>query len=633
MKILFAIEKGLLVLGLFLLPLAFLPIFLSPFEPVKMALLYLLLALLLLTSSAKAALTDSLTFFASKFDLAMAGLALVYLTAAILKTPNKMEAFFIPGTSAIIFGPVSLFWLVKSHQADKKNFLTALLASGVTVSVISLLALTGVLTKIPQLPALAKNTLFSPLGSKLNEAIFLAILLPLGAGLAWTEKEIVKKSFWLVALGLISLNLALSVYNLLPGKPAFPSLPNLATSWAVAVDTLKTSPVLGIGPGNYLTAFNSFRPLTYNSTPVWMARFTTANNFVLTLVTETGLLGITIFSFLLFRVIQAVKTPVDPYLTVSLGLALIFLFIFPVSLTQLVVIALLLGLTAKVQKTNFPIPSKTPLLVLAFLVIAAVGALGFWGSRALAAESKFKKSIDALTKNDGKAAYDLMGEVTLINPRVDRYHAAYSQVNLALARALAQAGQNLTETDRQTITQLISQTIREAKAAVALNPQRAGNWEILAKTYQAIMPFAQGADNFAIQTFNQAVALDPINTDLRIALGGVFYALGRYDEAIDTFKLAVLTKPDHANAHYNLAAAFREKGEIEKAITEMKTVLSLVKPDSPDYQLAKTELDSLEKKRPAKEVKGTENLTPPQPAETPVIEPQLELPKEATPPT
>jgi tetratricopeptide (TPR) repeat protein len=154
----------------------------------------------------------------------------------------------------------------------------------------------------------------------------------------------------------------------------------------------------------------------------------------------------------------------------------------------------------------------------------------------------------------------------------------------------------------------------------------------LAQVYQSIVPFAQGADEFAIQTYSQAVALDPINPNLRIALGGVYYALGRFDEAIQVFQLAVLAKPDLANAHYNLGLALREKGETDQAIAQMNAVLSLVAKDSQDYQIAKTELDNLEKNKTSKTTGEAETLTPPAKAEAPVIKPPLELPKEATPP-
>jgi len=224
-----------------------------------------------------------------------------------------------------------------------------------------------------------------------------------------------------------------------------------------------------------------------------------------------------------------------------------------------------------------------------------------------------------------------MAQAITQSPYVDRYHASLAQVEMAIASSIAN-NKDLTEEDRQTITQLISQAINEGKATVTLNQGRSANWELLAQIYQNIMSFAEGADQFAIDTYTQAVALDPINPNLRIGLGGVYYALGRYDDAIDIFKLAALAKPDLANSHYNLAIAYGEKKNYDSAIAEMNTVLTLVAKDSPDYTLAKNTLDALEKARPATPAAaGSENLTPPQKQET-VIEPPIELPEEATPP-
>ena len=148
------------------------------------------------------------------------------------------------------------------------------------------------------------------------------------------------------------------------------------------------------------------------------------------------------------------------------------------------------------------------------------------------------------------------------------------------------------------------------------------------------MPFAQGSDNFAIQTYSQAIALDPVNPNLRIGLGGIYYALGRFDEAISAFQLATLAKPDLANAHYNLSAVLREKNEISKAIDEINIVLSLVKKDSNDYKIAQTELENLEKNRPssAKATEGQGSLIPPTEAPQQIIKPPIELPQEATTP-
>ena len=197
-----------------------------------------------------------------------------------------------------------------------------------------------------------------------------------------------------------------------------------------------------------------------------------------------------------------------------------------------------------------------------------------------------------------------------------------------LASSIA-SKKNISDTDRSTVTQLIQQAISEGKATVTLNPDRSGNWQILAQIYQSIMPYAQGADQFAIQTYSQAATLDPIDPNLRIALGGVYYALGEYDNAIDAFKLAVLAKPDLANAHYNLAIAYREKKDYTDAETEMNNVLTLVPQNSADYKLAQSTLEDIKKNIPAA---SGNSLQAPQPAETSNIKPPITLPSEATPP-
>jgi tetratricopeptide (TPR) repeat protein len=191
---------------------------------------------------------------------------------------------------------------------------------------------------------------------------------------------------------------------------------------------------------------------------------------------------------------------------------------------------------------------------------------------------------------------------------------------------------DLTDEDKNNITQAIQAAIAEGKATVALNPQRAANWALLANIYQAVMPFAQGADTFTLQAYSQAVALDPIDPNLRITLGGVYYALGRYDEAIQAFQLATFAKPDLANAHYNLSVAYREKGEMDKAIEEMKIVLTLVPKNTNDYTTAQNELTDLETKKSSAEPKVSETLTAPTKAPAPALSPQITLPSEATPP-
>lgn len=654
------IEKIILYITVFLAPLMVLSIFPNPLSAPKLIVLSFGIGLAILIKAIRVILKGSLEFSVGKFDIPVLILLAAYLASSILATPNKMEAFFIPGTATVVIASVLLYFLVSGlKKNEQKTFSVVVFLSGVALSVISLLSFSKAFEYIPQLPAFMRDPLFNALGGQLPSAIFLIAVLPLGIGLFISQKEAVKKTFIGLATVLLVLGFGMSIYNLLPGKPAEPRLLDFDTSWAIAIDTLKASPILGAGPGNYLTAFNQFRPLSYNQTNNWNLRFTSARSFYLTVLTETGFLGAIALIFIILEVYRRLrkifgknkneltnKNLEENAILISLVVLLVSFVFFAAVQNHIMLLFVLLALCSQGRRIKLnlsaqatdennilsnSIATRLPAFLVSIPIIVALIVFAFFSRRALAAEIKYKKGLDALVRNDGATTYELLRQAINTNPYVDRYHASYSQVNLALANTIAQ-NEDIPDQDRDTITQLIEQAIREAKATVTLNPQRAGNWEVLARTYQAIAPFAQGADQFAVQTFNQAVALDPIGPNLRISLGGTFYALGDYDSAIDAFKLAILAKADHANAHYNLSFAYREKGEIEKAISEMTIVLSLADKESNDYELARTELENLEARRPATETEGTESLTPPQEAEEPVLKPPLELPEDAEPP-
>ena len=640
------LEKYLLYLTIFLVPLAFADLFSNFFDIPKLLILALGVGLTLLVVAVRTLLGGKLTFGLSSFDFPLLLLLAAYLISAFIRTPNKMDTFFFPGVATVIAASVLLYFLINLVGASKKTLGVTLFLSGTLVSAVYLLAAAGILARIPLLPQFVKDISFSPLGGLLPQALFLGILLPLGTALVLTEKEAAKKLFFSASLAVTALALAVTIFNILPGKPNSPALPPYQTSWVVAIESLKVSPLLGMGPGNYLTAFSQFKPLSYNATSLWAVRFTTGTDFPLTLLTEAGLLALAALVLIYWKVFSSLREKLSggfdwqKGLFASLVLALILLLIFPASTALLVATFVLLAANSRVHEVTVPLSagdavgSRLPAAIVTLPLIIGLGILGYYGGRAYFAEYQFRRAINFLVANDGKMTGIKIAEAIRLNPYVDRYHIAYTQIIMASARSLA-SKKDLTDTDRQNISQQIQEAIRQGKATVTLNPQRSGNWELLARTYQSIMPFAEGADAFAIQTFSQAVALDPTNPNLRIALGGVYYALGRYDEAVRAFELGVLSKPDLANGHYNLAIALREKGNLEDAIAQLNAVLSLVEKDSEDYNLVKTEIENLEKRLPssAKAAEGQAgSLTPPLPAEEPVLKPPLTLPEEATPP-
>lgn len=595
-------------------------------------------SILLLLWAGKLIFGGKISFSVGRFDLGVILIATTFFVSTLLKTPNKMEAYLFPGVTTFVLVSVAFYFIINQFDKKTKSGISwAFLVSSLLLSLSLLFAELGLFSKIPQLPAFIKEGEFSPMGGNLPSIIYLASLLPLSIGLFLKERDFAKKAFVAVSGFVVVFALSLLVYKPMPGMPQSPKFVSFQNSWEVGIEAVKISPIWGVGPANYLTAFNLYRPVSYNATELWNVRFTTARNFYLTVLTEVGFAGIFALTILLVALYKALVKDIKEHLnTTSLLLMLIFFAIFPASALIMFPFFVLLSMFSRSEDKVIEIAvantsSKIPAIIFAIPVVIGVSAVLFFGNKVVMAEYKFKTSLDALSKNDAKATYDLMREAITQNPKVDRYHASFAQVNMAIATSIGNKA-DITDIEKSTITQLVQQAIVEGKATVGTNPQRAGNWEVLARIYRSVMPYATGADKFAIESYTQAVALDSTNPNLRIALGGTYYALGRFDEAIEAFKLAVLAKPDLANAYYNLSAAYREKKDFDNAIIQMKTVLALVAKDSSDYTLAMTELENLERERPAKITDGTENLIPPLPVEKSTIKPPIQLPEGTNPP-
>jgi tetratricopeptide (TPR) repeat protein len=423
-------------------------------------------------------------------------------------------------------------------------------------------------------------------------------------------------------------------------------LPTLSTSWVVATESLKLKPFTGVGAGNYLSAFSRFIPITYNASNQWSTRFSNASNFYLTTIAETGLLGLASIVVLIIAFYKTAKKSFSdgaffeylPAISMLVAFAL-----FPGTPVLIVFFFITLALSGRTHIVHMFTPpheeasastegkfatfaTAVPLILISIFALFLVG-------REVKAEVLYQKALNAVSAQDGKLAYDTLQNAINTSPYNDRMHLTYSQLNLLLANALTQK-KTLSEEEKNTISQLVQQAVREGRAAVALNVDRSGNWVNLGSIYRAVIPLAKGADQFALQTYSQAIVLDPINPNIRVALGGVYYGLKRYEEAIDVFRLATSAKPDFANAHYNLAIAYRDNGQYDKALSELTGVLSLVQKDSVDYQAVQKEIENVKSKAPQKAPAPvqTDNLTPPTKIEEDKkLQEKIALPNEATP--
>lgn len=601
----------------FLFPLFFLPILTDWFELPKQTFLLLgaLLALVVWlfqgTLTKKLPLTSSVFFFPT---FLLAGAAIL----SSLLTDNKIVSVT---SDPVIYAGGAILLVVASQLATKEKTLLTLLkvliASGAILAVLSTLQV--VISLAPGLFTFATNnaflsTSFNPTGSTLSQGILLAIILPAALGLC-LDSPAKKPSFLLaiIFLALISLGILASGYTLYRQNPIL--LPQ-NVGWRIATNTMGQSPTsafFGVGPGNFIDAFTAYKPIEFNATRFWNLRFTTSSNFYFYLLTTTGIAGLLAFLFLVSHVLRLAKRrlqseaarPLEKGLVASLVVAAGLFVLLPAPAIALIafftMLALLTGYYA--LKENGAYAQVTPdlfannvwlrpvTLVLVLLFFAAA----FWQlGRVVLADYYFAQSLSAARANRGTDTYNLQIKATTLNPWNEAYRVAYSQTNLALADALA-GGQNLSDQQKQTVVALVQQAIREARLAAGLAPKRAADYENLSLIYRGLINFAQGADQWALASQNQAINLDPANPRLRLDLGGIYFALKDYQTAAQNFATAVNLKPDYANAHYNLAQVLKLLNLNDQATQQLQATATLVcqAGNNADCDKVKAEIASL----------------------------------------
>ena len=658
-------KVGLTVLAvfIFLLPFFFLTTTPDFYDFNKQALLIgtSLLCLLLLALEFVAQRQVRLIF--SPFGLPLLSLVTVFVVSTFLKSPNRLDSLLEPGLTGTLLSLIILFTCAINFirtKTELDHLVTTLVVSVTLFGLITILWTSGTAQKIPFISSIQylNSATWSPAGSPISGLVFLLTTLPFLILLLVQEKTLHLKSgllaisfiLVLVATGITSYQLFLS-----PNSASKPVFLSHATGWAIALESLKISPLIGTGPDTFFTNFTRFRPVSYNLSLNWALRFTTSSNQYLQVLSTLGLVGILAYGFLAYRIytalVKSVKSASPLPLASLVSAAAIMLtyfflpgtflqFVFLVIFLVLAVVSLKISGSSLITESHIDIVAASqthtspflPFLLLGLTLILTLPS-GYFVAKAYLAELLFQKSLTFAAVNDGKSTYDTLIKTIATNPYRDSYRIAYSQTNLLLANALA-SQKDLTDTDRNTITQLVQQAIREAKNAVALNPLKVTNLENLAGVYKNLLNFAQGADAWTIASYQQAIALDPVNPNLRIALGGVFYAQKNWSDAIRLFQSAVDLKPNLANAHYNLAAAYREKADFIPAAASMQKALDLLDKSSADYAKAASELAELQKKVgvPASSVESPASaLTQPEPLPTPKVTPPLQLDESLSP--
>ena len=626
-------------------PVIFTTITTNPIVLPKQVLLGGVALVLLVLQAVRMFAERSVKLHRTAFDIPVLSLALVAFLSSLFAI-NRADALtaFIPYFLAILG-----FFLIVNIVKDK-NSLLFLMSSLIIGAVLLSISATLSFFKIYILPFPGTHVqTFTPLGSMLEQEIYLVLVFAISfyyiyrflkfkaktqtdaafvnaANPSMSSRELTKAVSFGIASLVILMGIVVTTYALFKlNKPLLlPIETGFQTAFSeISLDTgrVAQSFFLGSGFGTYATDFSKWKQASFNqNSDLWNLTFFQSSNFALELLATTGVLGLCAFIFLLIRVFKEVRISPQNKMLVSVIVLLLISLFLPLSFTSQTLFFIILGLFAanqglinKAQNRFFDIELRIVALrkgliameapaaknekslilpvITGVIILAIVGIIGYFSIPYVTSDLTFQKSLLAAAQNNGSLTYQLQAQAISNFQYRDGFYRVFSQTNLALANTLASqqsAGSTPSQTTQQNITTLIQQSINAARGAVTVAPQTYLNWQNLSSVYRGLIGFGQNAESFAIATAQQAIAIDPNNPQEYIALGGIYYQMGQWDNAQSQFQIAVSLKPDYANSHYNLGHALEQKGDLQNALVQYQAVRTLVAND-------KTSLDQIDK--------------------------------------
>lgn len=608
---------------LFLTPLFFLPLTANFFTTPQQILIILVTLILLLGLTFDVLYYRHLPLGLSPIRLALIVFVGVIITGILANPEGRTEALSGQGSLLLALAGFSYFLsLTQKHSPIKSHSVLAFITGSFLLALHGLLQLT-ILHSSTFIPSYMQDRGFTPTGSPL----ITASLLVMGAAVAFSAMSTYSsslKKYYAIVAGTCSVITAIAYLSLmLPGGYLAPTLLPLAASWNIMLDAFKNTHnlIFGVGLANFSLLFTSVKPLFLNGTPLWNILPSTASTELFQWLTTTGLLGTSAFLYLIvsgLRQIAQSKSSLTP-LSLVFTLSVITLLITPGSVPVYLLFFASLGLISSAGSENILI-QKSASFILALTLLTTVGYSGFHLVRLARAEYHMRQARVALASSDARTVYESNLQAVQLIPTMTNYRLSYSQVNLSLAASLSQK-EDLSDEEKAKINQLITQSIREAKASTSLRPHDARTWQNLGSIYANLLTVSEGANQFALDAYAQAVALDAGNPSLRLEFGNLLVQLaaGTKEEsqkaiylnrASSEFQTTIQLKPDYANAYYNLAKLLESVGDYSNAYLAMQKAVSLLEPTSPDLTRANTELATIKSKVPSPSPSPSASPTP-----------------------
>ena len=382
--------------------------------------------------------------------------------------------------------------------------------------------------------------------------------------------------------------------------------PSTGVSYKVGLAALQKRP-LGYGMSNFAIAFDLFKPQSSANTSLFQLRFTEGSSEFASALAEGGIImvvAILLFVVFLLRALwRALRnrfgddTDQGKLWASILGLVAIFFF-FPVSITSMAVLALLLAVgllgsmpTDETELRTLDLESDTRMSLIgsvAFIVsLVIVVVTGYFLIAQYRGNVLFARATHAPNIDAAITAYVASINANSHDDRV--YRALSQQLLTQINNSIQDARKNNTlnaDFTNKVQSQLAS-AVNVSVRATEINPADSENWMNRAFVYQNIVGLVSGADALSADMYKEALNRNPHNPLAYTRLGNLYLALadtlarssknppqevlnGYLDRAETNFQQAIALYNNYGQALYNLAATYDRKGQLPQAIKQFE---------------------------------------------------------------
>ncbi len=380
--------------------------------------------------------------------------------------------------------------------------------------------------------------------------------------------------------------------------------PSWATTFGIAINTLKTDSLTGVGPNQFYTEWIKYRPKVVNESAFWNADFNFGIGIIPSAFVSVGILGALFWIIFLFAFfyssVRIIKKPREDlfayYLSVTSFVGASYLWIMSIFYTTSTVPFALAFIFTGACLASFIVsadigektfswntePSKRfAVLILSIVFIVSSATIIIMVAKRYISLAYFNNALSIFNTTSGlEGAEQNLRKAISVNED-DIYYRGLSEIALINLNIVASQVTPTTPSEeiREKFSFLMGGAIQSAQRARDINPANYQNWVSLAKTYEVFVSLKiAGAYENAKSNYIEAAKINPTNPAILLSLANLEVANGQNEAARNFIKQSLDLKGNYTDAIFLLSQIEVAEGNLKGAIKYVESA-SIISPN------------------------------------------------------